>query len=71
MSAYQQALENSGTTMVLSPDSEFFRFFRDPGGVPSPAAPTEAPPAPGASAPGDVTAPGTAGSATAEEAPAQ
>ncbi len=71
MSAYQQALENSGTTMVLSPDSEFFRFFRDPGGVPSPAAPTEAPPAPGASAPGDVTAPGTAGSAAAEEAPAQ
>lgn len=28
MAAYTQALENSGTTMVLSPDSEFFRYFR-------------------------------------------
>ncbi len=29
MSAYAQALENTGTTMVLSPNSEFFRYFRD------------------------------------------
>ncbi|SMC35911.1 protease FtsH subunit HflC [Fulvimarina manganoxydans] len=28
MNAYRQALENSGTTMLLSPDSEFFRYFR-------------------------------------------
>lgn len=28
MQAYQQALE-TGTTMVLSPDSEFFRYFND------------------------------------------
>lgn len=32
MAAYKQALEQSGTTMVLSPDSEFFRYFSDPGG---------------------------------------
>lgn len=31
MSAYRQALENSGTTLVLSPDSEFFRYFQDGG----------------------------------------
>jgi membrane protease subunit HflC len=30
MSAYGTALDNTGTTMVLSPNSEFFRYFRDP-----------------------------------------
>jgi membrane protease subunit HflC len=30
MEAYGTALDNTGTTMVLSPNSEFFRFFRDP-----------------------------------------
>jgi len=35
MGAYQQALENTGTTMVLSPDSEFFRFFGNPAGTPA------------------------------------
>ncbi|KQZ81412.1 protease modulator HflC [Mesorhizobium sp. Root157] len=40
MSAYGTALENSGTTMVLSPSSEFFRFFRDPDdNASAPAAP--------------------------------
>ena len=41
MSAYGTALDNTGTTMLLSPDSEFFRFFRDPegGGPAQPAAP--------------------------------
>ncbi|MGI9354359.1 MAG: protease modulator HflC [Rhizobiaceae bacterium] len=33
MAAYRRALENSGTTMVLSPDSEFFRFFKDANGI--------------------------------------
>lgn len=33
MAAYTQALENTGTTMVLSPDSDFFRFFQDPSGA--------------------------------------
>ena len=37
MSAYRQALKNSGTTMVLSPDSEFFRYFQDAGGPQSAA----------------------------------
>ena len=37
MSAYKKALENSGTTMVLSPDSEFFRYFQDAGGPDSSA----------------------------------
>ncbi len=37
MAAYQQALEKTGTTMVLSPNSDFFRYFRDPGGVQKPA----------------------------------
>jgi modulator of FtsH protease HflC len=33
MLAYGQALSNSGTSMVLSPDSEFFRYFRDETGA--------------------------------------
>ncbi len=32
MIAYGNALQGTGTTMVLSPDSEFFRFFKDSGG---------------------------------------
>ncbi|MGE7368268.1 protease modulator HflC [Neorhizobium sp. NPDC001467] len=45
MRAYNSALNGTGTTMVLSPDSEFFRFFSNPDGnqapgqTPSPAAP--------------------------------
>lgn len=35
MNAYTKALSNSGTTMVLSPDSDFFRFFNSPGAEPS------------------------------------
>ncbi|MAY62670.1 MAG: protease modulator HflC [Rhizobiales bacterium] len=31
MAAYGKALANTGTTMVLSPDSEFFQFFSDAG----------------------------------------
>ncbi|MER9425708.1 DUF2065 family protein [Mesorhizobium sp. M0317] len=48
MNAYGTALDNSGTTMVLSPNSEFFRFFRNPDGTDAkpatPAAPATAPP---------------------------
>jgi membrane protease subunit HflC len=29
MEAYRKSLADSGTTVVLSPDSEFFRFFLD------------------------------------------
>ena len=33
MLAYKTALENSDTTLVLSPNSEFFKFFQDAGGT--------------------------------------
>ncbi len=32
MAAYREALQTPDTTLVLSPDSEFFKFFRDAGG---------------------------------------
>ncbi|RWQ21155.1 protease modulator HflC [Mesorhizobium sp.] len=56
MNAYGTALDNTGTTMVLSPNSEFFRFFRNPDGsegpakpaAPAPNAPATAPAAPAA-----------------------
>jgi membrane protease subunit HflC len=47
MSAYSQALDGAGTTMVLTPDSEFFRFFRSPDGS-IPNGGTAVPPASGA-----------------------
>ncbi|ANT52482.1 protease modulator HflC [Mesorhizobium amorphae] len=47
MNAYGTALDNTGTTMVLSPESEFFRYFRDPSSKEAPVAPT-APAAPAA-----------------------
>jgi membrane protease subunit HflC len=48
MQAYSQALQNSGTTMVLSPDSDFFRYFNDPMGAPRSAPGGTAAPAAGA-----------------------
>ena len=45
MSAYSQALPSSGTTLVLSPNSDFFRFFDSPDGRPAAGAPALAPPA--------------------------
>lgn len=51
MNAYGTALDNTGTTMVLSPNSEFFRFFRDPEGKEGSAKPTPAAPAAPATAP--------------------
>ncbi len=53
MRAYVASLADSGTTMVLSPDSEFFRFFNSSGENPAPAAGTPAAPpaAPAASSP--------------------
>lgn len=38
MQAYSQALEGAGTSMVLSPNSEFFRYFGNPAGAQKPAA---------------------------------
>lgn len=48
MAAYTSALQGAGTTMLLSPDSEFFRFFGDAQGQarPAPAAPAQTPAAP-------------------------
>ena len=34
MQAYEKSFQNRDTTMVLSPESEFFRFFADPAGAP-------------------------------------
>ncbi len=42
MSAYETAIKDSDTTMVLSPDSEFFRFFKDSGGSENRSAPAPA-----------------------------
>ena len=36
MAAYATALQKTGTTLVLSPNSEFFRFFRDSNGKKAP-----------------------------------
>jgi membrane protease subunit HflC len=33
MKAYETGLEGNGTTMVLSPDSEFFKYFNDASGL--------------------------------------
>jgi len=47
MSAYSSSLSSQDTTLVLSPNSEFFRYFDSATGVPSvpPAAPAPAAPA--------------------------
>ncbi len=56
MEAYRNALANSGTTMVLSPDSEFFRYFGSNGEIPA-GNPNPAPPIQPSAAP--ITAPAT------------
>ena len=50
MQAYEQSMRQGDTRMILSPTSEFFRYFGDPNGrgtatarPPAPAAPTPAP----------------------------
>jgi membrane protease subunit HflC len=45
MQAYETGLKGDDTRLLLSPDSSFFRFFRDPAGAPQPT------PAPAAAAP--------------------
>jgi modulator of FtsH protease HflC len=42
MQAYALSLRGQGTSMVLSPDSEFFKFFRDVNGASPPTAPAPA-----------------------------
>ena len=34
MQAYAEGLQNTDTTMILSPDSEFFKYFANPAGTP-------------------------------------
>lgn len=50
MQSYRTALTGTGTTMVLSPDSEFFRYFGSNGEIPA-ANPNLAPPLPVAPVP--------------------
>ena len=50
MIAYSNALLGTGTTMVLSPNSEFFRYFNSPNGGNPPAGPATPPAAPQAGA---------------------
>jgi membrane protease subunit HflC len=64
MQAYRDSLANSGTTLVLSPDSEFFRYFQSDGGTMGGAAastgrPGFAPTGPEALAPAPSAAPVT------------
>jgi membrane protease subunit HflC len=40
MQAYEQGIKAGDTRMLLSPDSEFFRFFTNPSGAPPAAQPT-------------------------------
>jgi len=37
MQAYEAGLGSKDTRLVITPDSEFFRFFNNPGGTTSPA----------------------------------
>lgn len=39
MQAYEQGLQKDGTRMLLTPDSDFFRFFQNPSGATQPPAP--------------------------------
>jgi membrane protease subunit HflC len=45
MQAYEAGMKHNDTRMVLSPDSEFFRYFVDPSGKSPPRAeaPAKAP----------------------------
>ncbi|MFI0843479.1 protease modulator HflC [Mesorhizobium sp. IMUNJ 23232] len=57
MNAYGTSLTSQGTTMLLTPDSEFFRYFKNAEGTPTvqPAAPAAPAPAPsGTSSTGSV-----------------
>jgi modulator of FtsH protease HflC len=63
MQAYRESLGDANTSFVLSPDSEFFRFFDDPGASLPAAQEARTPEAPGAterSQAGDEAAEGAA-----------
>ncbi|MFP5078218.1 protease modulator HflC [Rhizobium sp. YIM 134829] len=52
MTAYAQAIGSPDTTLVISPDSEFFRYFNSSSGTPTPPASGPAAAAPPAPQPG-------------------
>ncbi len=68
MEAYQMGLKSADTRMLLSPDSEFFRYFGDSNGAP--VAGQQAAPA-GTASPGTVPAAPAAAAPTAAASPAQ
>ncbi|MDF2996081.1 MAG: protease modulator HflC [Xanthobacteraceae bacterium] len=45
MQAYETSLKSDSTRLLLSPDSNFFRFFRDPAGTMAPTTPAPTAPA--------------------------
>jgi membrane protease subunit HflC len=49
MQAYEEGLKSEDTRLVISPNSEFFQYFRDPSGAPA----SPAPQGPGPVAPGN------------------
>jgi membrane protease subunit HflC len=51
MQAYEAGLKSTDTRMVLSPDSEFFRFFANPSGRPRDSAQPNRPDAPARTSP--------------------
>jgi membrane protease subunit HflC len=70
MRAYDRALQGNGTTMLLSPDSEFFRYFRDAEGGGPQAAGTGAGTSILNSAPGEGSVPPPAPQPPEASAPA-
>lgn len=75
MQAYREAFSEGHTRMVMTPDSEFFRYFRGSGGLPQAPAPTSssatAPTPAAAPAPAAIPAPAPAATpAPAAGAPA-
>lgn len=65
MQAYREAFSEGNTRFVMTPDSEFFRFFRESGGIAPPAAQGALP------APVPVPAPAPVPAPTPAPAPAQ
>jgi len=53
MQAYEKSMQHGDTRLVLRPDSDFFRYFSDPAGRPTP----EIPPAPSSPAPAGARPP--------------
>lgn len=72
LDAYRQALEGTGTTMVLSPQSDFFRFFtnRTQGEAAGASAPQQ-PAAPAPAGAADAAAPENGAAAPAPASPAE